>query len=66
MKLPLTKYLDNKGFAFIYYESPDDAAYVKEKLDHTVLLVNKIRVTKTVNADSLSKMIFKIKTKVET
>lgn len=65
MKLPLTKQLDNKGFAFIYYESPDDAAYVKEKLDHTVLLVNKIRVTKTVNANSLSKMIFRIKTKVE-
>ena len=61
MKLPLTKYLDNKGFAFIYYESPDDAAYVKEKLDHTVLLANKIRVTKTVNADSLSKMMFKLK-----
>ena len=62
MKLPLTKFNDNKGFAFVYYESPDDAAYVKEKLDHTVILQNKIRVAKTVNADNLSKMMFKLKT----
>lgn len=62
MKLPLTKYRDNKGFAFIYYESADDAAYVKDKLDHSVILTNKIRVTKTVNAENLSKMMFKLKT----
>jgi RNA recognition motif-containing protein len=62
MKLPLTKYQENKGFAFIYYNSKDDAAYVKETLDHTVILINKIRVTKTVNAEHLSKMMFKLKT----
>lgn len=62
MKLPLTKYQENKGFAFIYYNSKDDAAYVKESLDHTVILINKIRVTKTVNAEHLSKMMFKLKT----
>ena len=62
MKFPLTKFKDNKGFAFIYYENPDDAAYVKKKLDHTVILRNKIRVTRTVDGKNLSKMLFKLKT----
>ena len=35
---------------------------MKEKLDHTVILQNKIRVAKTVNANNLSKMMFKLKT----
>jgi hypothetical protein len=61
--LPLNKHTENKGFAFIYYQSPDDAAFVKEKLDYSVILRNKIRVTKTVVAESLSKMMFKLKTK---
>lgn len=29
LKLPLSKFNENKGFAFIYYQNPDDAAYVK-------------------------------------
>lgn len=29
LKLPLNKYRENKGFAFIYYQSQDDATYVK-------------------------------------
>lgn len=62
MKLPLTKHQENKGFAFIYYHSPDDANYVKQTLDHSVILINKIRVTKTVNAEQLSKMMFKLRT----
>ncbi len=45
----------------MYYHSAEDAAYVKEKLDHSVILKNKIRVTKTVVADNLSKMMFKLK-----
>ena len=35
---------------------------MKEKLDHTVILQNKIRVTKTVEAKNLSKMLFRLKT----
>lgn len=63
MKLPLNKHTENKGFAFIYYQSPEDAQFVKDKLDHSVILRNKIRVTKTVVAENLSKMMFKLKTK---
>lgn len=62
LKLPVSKYLENKGFAFIYYGSEDDASYVKKKLDHSVILKSKIRVTRTVISDNLSKMMFKLKT----
>lgn len=61
LRLPLTKHLENKGFAFVYYHSAEDASYVKEKLDHSIILKNKIRVTKTVVADNLSKMMFKLR-----
>lgn len=61
LKLPLSKFNENKGFAFIYYNNADDVAHVKEKLDYSVILKNKIRVTKTVIAENLSKMMFKLK-----
>jgi len=38
LKLPMSKFNENKGFAFVYYKSADDATYVKEKLDHSVIL----------------------------
>lgn len=40
LKLPLTKFKENKGFAFIYYRSEDDASFVKRELDHSVILTN--------------------------
>lgn len=63
MKMPSSKFDENKGFAFIYYGSADDAAEVKKKLDYSVILRNTIRVTRIVIADNLSKMMFKLKTK---
>ena len=57
----MTKFQENKGFAFIYYKSEDDAKEVKKKLDHSVILKNEIRVTRIVVATHLSKMIFKLK-----
>lgn len=62
LKLPMSKFYENKGFAFIYYGSEEDAAEVKKKLDYSVILHNKIRVTRTVIAENLSKMMFKLKT----
>lgn len=62
LKLPMSKFENNKGYAFIYYKSADDAAYVKEKLDHTVILRNEIRVTKACVANNLSKIMIKLKT----
>ena len=59
----MSKFNENKGFAFIYYASEDDAAEVKKKLDYSVILRNKIRVTRIVIADNLSKMMFKLNTK---
>ena len=61
----MSKLNENKGFAFIYYGSEDDASFVKKKLDHTIILRSKIRVTKTVIKENLSKMIFRLKTKKE-
>jgi RNA recognition motif-containing protein len=61
IKLPTTKFHENKGFAFIYFGSEDDASIVKRELDRSVILKDKIRVTKTVVAENLSKMIFKLK-----
>jgi RNA recognition motif-containing protein len=61
IKLPLSKFNENKGFAFIYYGSEDDATLAKKQLDRTAILREKIRVTKTVVAENLSKMIFKMK-----
>jgi RNA recognition motif-containing protein len=61
IKLPTTKFDENKGFAFIYYGSEDDANLAKKELDRTAILIQKIRVTKTVVSENLSKMIFKIK-----
>ena len=63
IKLPTTKFNENKGFAFIYFGSEDDAAIVKKELDRSVILREKIRVTKTVVSENLSKMIFKLKYK---
>lgn len=63
LKLPLTKFKENKGFAFIYYKSEDDAVYVKKTLDHSVILSNEIRVTRIAIAENLSKMIFKMHVK---
>lgn len=63
IKVPTTKFNENKGFAFIYFGSEDDATFVKKALDRSVILNDKIRVTKTVVADKLSKMIFRLKTK---
>ena len=62
LKLPMSKYNENKGFAFIYYGSEDDASFVKKKLDHSIILKSKIRVTRTVISENLSKMMFKLKT----
>lgn len=62
LKHPTTKFKESKGFAFIYYGSEDDAAYVKKTLDRTVILREKIRVTRTVISENLSKMMFKLKT----
>ena len=62
LKLPFSKYNENKGFAFVYYGSEDDAAFVKKKLDHSVILRSKIRVSRTVISENLSKMMFKLKT----
>ena len=61
LKMPMSKFNENKGFAFIYYGSDDDAREVKRKLDHSVILRNKIRVTRIVVAENLSKMMFKLK-----
>ena len=63
LKLPMSKLNENKGFAFIYYGSQDDALFVKKKLDHTIILRSKIRVTKAVFEENLSKMVFRLKTK---
>lgn len=62
LKLPTSKFGENKGFAFIYYGSEDDASFVKRKLDHSVILRSNIRVTRTVISENLSKMMFKLKT----
>jgi RNA recognition motif-containing protein len=48
LKLPMSKFNENKGFAFIYFGSEDDAIYVKKTLDRTAILREKIRVTRTV------------------
>jgi RNA recognition motif-containing protein len=61
MKLPLSKNGLNKGFAFVYYKSIDDASYVKHQLHLTTILKSKIKVTKIVSDMKLSKMILKIK-----
>lgn len=62
IKLPYSKFNENKGYAFVYYLSEDDATLSKKQLDRTAILQEKIRVTKTVVAENLSKMIFKMKT----
>lgn len=59
---PTTKHRESKGFAFIYYGSEDDALHVKKTLDRTAILKSKIRVTRTVISENLSKMMFKLKT----
>jgi RNA recognition motif-containing protein len=61
IKLPMSKFNENKGFAFIYFGSEEDATTVKRECDRTAILTEKIRVTKTVVAENLSKMIFKMK-----
>jgi RNA recognition motif-containing protein len=58
----MTKFKESKGFAFIYYGSEDDALYVKKTLDRTAILKDKIRITRTVISENLSKMMFKLKT----
>lgn len=58
----MTKFKESKGFAFIYYGSEDDALYVKKTLDRTAILKDKIRITRTVISENLSKMMFKMKT----
>ena len=58
----MTKFRESKGFAFIYYGSEDDAMYVKKELDRTAILREKIRITRTVISENLSKMMFKLKT----
>jgi hypothetical protein len=62
LKHPMTKFKESKGFAFIYYGSEDDALYVKKTLDRTAVLKDKIRITRTVISENLSKMMFKLKT----
>jgi len=62
LKHPITKFKESKGFAFIYYGSEDDALYVKKTLDRTSILKDKIRITRTVISENLSKMMFKLKT----
>ena len=62
LKHPMTKFRESKGFAFIYYGSEDDAMYVKKVLDRTAILREKIRITRTVISENLSKMMFKLKT----
>ena len=62
LKHPTTKFKESKGFAFIYYGSEDDALYVKKTLDRTAILREKIRITRTVISENLSKMMFKLKT----
>ncbi len=57
----MTKFKESKGFAFIYYGSEDDALYVKKTLDRTAILKDKIRITRTVISENLSKMMFKMK-----
>lgn len=62
LKHPVTKFKESKGFAFIYYGSEDDALYVKKTLDRTAILRDKVRITRTVISENLSKMMFKLKT----
>ena len=62
LKHPMTKFKESKGFAFIYYGSEDDALYVKKNLDRTAILKEKVRITRTVISENLSKMMFKLKT----
>jgi len=62
LKHPLTKLKESKGFAFIYYGSEDDAVYVKKTLDRSSILHDKIRITRTVISENISKMMIKLKT----
>lgn len=62
LKHPMTKFKESKGFAFIYYGSEDDAMHVKKTLDRTAILKQKVRITRTVISENLSKMMFKLKT----
>ena len=62
LKHPMTKSKESKGFAFIYYGSEDDALFVKKTLDRTAILKEKVRITRTVISENLSKMMFKLKT----
>lgn len=62
LRHPVTKFKESKGFAFIYYGSEDDALYVKKTLDRTAILKDKIRITRTVISENLSKMMIKLKT----
>lgn len=62
LRHPMTKFKESKGFAFIYYGSEDDALYVKKTLDRTAILKEKIRITRTVISENLSKMMIKLKT----
>lgn len=62
LRHPTTKHKESKGFAFIYYGSEDDALYVKKTLDRTAILKEKVRITRTVISENLSKMMFKLKT----
>ena len=61
IKLPMSKYFLNKGFAFIYYGSKDDAALAKRKLDHSSILRNPIRVARIASPQNISKMMVKLK-----
>lgn len=61
IKFPKTKFNENKGFAFIYYKTEDDAKYVKKELDHSVILKDKIRICRMVDPGEISKMIIKLK-----
>ena len=62
LKHPMTKFKESKGFAFIYYGSEDDAMFVRKTLDRTAILKEKVRITRTVISENLSKMMFKLKT----
>ncbi len=65
LKLPMNKLGENKGYAFIYFKTADDARLVKQKYDRTAILKKQIRVTMIVISENLSKMILKLKTRDE-
>ena len=62
LRHPVTKFKESKGFVFIYYGSEDEALYVKKTLDRTAILNSKIRITRIVISENISKMMIKLKT----